>query len=103
MAPRIAWSELSGGPLSSSSSILNPPFIGALAKPYHHCAYLNSITDVLARRDGDVIKNCIDFFTCCRHTLISPNNCMAPVLNAAFVECVTVFLPLSQWRRNRFW
>lgn len=40
----------------------SPSLVEALAKPYHHFSHLNSITDVLARGDGDVIKIFIDFF-----------------------------------------
>lgn len=40
----------------------HPPLssIDALAKPYHYCCHLNSITDTPAK--GDVIKYFIDFF-----------------------------------------
>ena len=40
----------------------SPSLVEALAKPYHHCSHLNSITDAPARGDGDVIKIFIDIF-----------------------------------------
>lgn len=96
MATQTAWRKLSEGPLSPPLFHSNP-CVDTSARPYHHRPLFSWM---LGRGRWWCHKHLYRFCmsTCCQQTLISPNNCTAPVLSKAFVGSLS-----PSKCHNRFW